>query len=90
MMSITPIVTETGNVTLAVGGLGITSNSGTIQLAKPAGAEVRSAFMAAASRGFSSYQIQNGDISIDGQPVSWGETTASSINSYNTWADVTA
>jgi hypothetical protein len=49
--------------------------------------------MAAASTGFSSYSIVNGDITIDGQAVIWDALLSplpNSIFSRNSWADVTA
>jgi hypothetical protein len=89
--SIVPFVTETGLISLSVDGLGTNTASGTIQVDKPAGATVRSAFMAAASTGFSDRMLANGDITIDGAPVVWDivPTTPSSIFSHNSFADVT-
>jgi hypothetical protein len=84
--SIVPVVTETGFITWSVDG----TNGGTVQAEKPAGATVRSAYLAAASTGFSGRQLNDGHVSIDGQPVSWAISTPSSINSWNHWAVVTS
>jgi hypothetical protein len=88
--SIDPVVTETGFISLSVDGLGTNTPPGTIQVNKPAGATVRSAFMAAASTGEINYQIPNGDVKIDGVGVNWDASAPSSINSWNYWANVTA
>jgi uncharacterized repeat protein (TIGR01451 family) len=88
--SILPIVNETGQVTLAVDGVGTTAATGTLEIAKPAGATVRSAFMAAASTGFSERALADGDVTIDGAGVTWDIDTPSAIGSNNHWADVTS
>ena len=46
--------------------------------------------MAAASTGFSRYQIRNGDVTLNGQSVTWSIFTPSNISSYNAWAEVTS
>ena len=43
----TPVVTETGLITLSIDGLGTATATGTLQVQKPAGATVRRAFLAA-------------------------------------------
>jgi len=91
MGSIVPVVTETGKISLSVDGLGVyPGNSGTIQVEKPAGATVRSAYMAAATTGFTNYRLADGDIMIDGVGIAWDIETRSSISSWNYWADVTS
>lgn len=87
--SIDPVVTETGNISLSVDGLGSNAASGIIQVNKPAGATVRKAYMAAASTGFSNRVLADGDVKIDGTDVNWDMTESSSISSRNHWADVT-
>lgn len=87
--SIVPIVSQTGNISLSVDGLGTLASSGTIRVQKPVGATVRAAYLAAASTGFTGFQIPNGAITLDGSPVTWSITTPSNIASYNSWADVT-
>ena len=90
MGSIIPVVTETGKISLSIDGLGMSSASGIIQVEKSSGATVRSAFLAAATTGFTMVQLSDGDIELDGVGVSWIYETPSSIASYNYWADVTS
>ncbi|MFL5350061.1 MAG: choice-of-anchor A family protein [Hyalangium sp.] len=86
-----PVVTESGFISLSVDGIGTNAASGVVQVNKPsANATVKAAYMAAASTGFSSYQIPNGGVKIDGQNVTWSRTIPSGISSYNHWADVTS
>ncbi len=89
--SISPIVTETGFISLSIDGLGTNNaNGGTIQVQKPAGATVRGAYFAAASTGGWDYVIPDGGVTIDGAGINWDVFLASSIYSYNHFADVTA
>lgn len=91
MGSIIPQVTETGKISLSVDGLGVYSgNTGIIQVEKPAGATVKSAYMAAATTGFTGYHLANGAIKINGADVIWNIETPSSISSFNYWSDVTS
>lgn len=90
MESIDPVVTETGLISLSVDASGSNAASATIQVNKPAGATVRTAYMAAASTGFSSRTLADGDVKIDGVDVNWDMTEISSISSRNHWADVTS
>jgi choice-of-anchor A domain-containing protein len=86
-----PVVTETGFISLSVDGIGTNGTSGIVQANKPvAGATVRAAYLAAASTGFSNYQIPAGGVKIDGQNVNWTRSIPSGISSYNHWADVTS
>jgi hypothetical protein len=87
--SIVPVVTETGFVSMSIDGIGMVDATGVVQIDKPAGASVRRAFLAAASTGSSGRQLADGDVSVDGAPVSWLITTQSSIGSWNHWAEVT-
>ncbi|WP_235856277.1 Ig-like domain-containing protein [Methanolobus halotolerans] len=84
--SLSPMVTETGKLSLSVDGLG-TAGTGIIQVEKPAGATVRSAYMAAASL-WGPNQIADGQIEIDGQDVNWDDFVYK--YTYNHWADVTS
>lgn len=79
-----------GQVSDSVDGLGTLADSGTVRVAKPVGATVRAAFLLAASTGFSNYQIPDGDVEIDGAPITWSTTIPSAIGSYNSLADVTS
>lgn len=46
--------------------------------------------MAAATTGFSGYQLLPGDIKIDGANVVWTNSITNSIGSCNYWSDVTS
>src|SRR5687767_11463348 len=63
--AITPLITQTGNITLAIDGVGTLNSSGFIDIVKPAGATVRAAYLAAASTGFSMRTLVNGDVKIN-------------------------
>lgn len=89
--SLQPMVTETGKINLSVDGLGTDSN-GTIQVEKPAGATVKSAYLMAANVPYMS-QISSGDIILEGSIVNWDSEVLSdqeSFDWYNYWADVTS
>ncbi|MEM2111655.1 MAG: hypothetical protein QXX08_07235, partial [Candidatus Bathyarchaeia archaeon] len=88
--SIDPVVTEVGKISLSIDGLGTLAESGTIQVEKLAGATVRSAYMAAASTGFTGYQLSDGDVKIDGAAVNWDVSIPGAISNWNHWADVTS
>jgi hypothetical protein len=89
--SISPAVTEVGKISWSIDGLGVyPGTTGIIQVEKPAGATVRSAYMAAATTGDSRYKLLPGDIKIDGADVVWTNEISSSIGSYNYWADITS
>jgi hypothetical protein len=87
---IAPVVTEFGLVSISVDGVGITTTMGTVDVEKPAGATVRSAYLSAASTGFSAIMIPDGDILLEGVGVTWSTVLSNSISSYNHWADVTS
>lgn len=88
--AILPAVTFTGRVSWSVDGLGSNDpNGGIIQVEKPAGATVKSAYLAAATI-FSGGTIADGAIQIDGTGVNWDSVIPSAISSYNHWSDVTA
>ncbi|MCX9011789.1 MAG: Ig-like domain-containing protein [Candidatus Methanoperedens sp.] len=95
-LSINPVITETGKISLSVDGLGTIASTGVIQAEKPAGATVRKAYMAAASMGTSYRVLANGDVKIDGADVIWdtAKTTPCSpvagLRCSNHWADVTS
>ncbi len=89
--AISPVVTEIGKITWSIDGLGVyPGTTGTIQVEKPAGATVKSAYMAAATTGFSGYKLLPGNIKIDDADVAWTYEIENSIGSYNYWADVTS
>jgi hypothetical protein len=89
-LDITPVVTETGNISFSFDALGTISGTGSIEVNKPAGATVRRAILIGASRGFSTVVLQDGDIKINGNDVSFAVVTPSAIFSTNGLADVTS
>ena len=90
LASIAPVVVESGFISLSVDGAGTNNVTGAlVYVDKPAGATVRSAYAAAASAGFSGRMLVDGDVKLDGTDVAWDISTASTINSWNHWADVT-
>ncbi len=93
-LSIDPFITETGNITLSIDGLGTLAATGTIEVQKPAGATVRAAFLAAATIPGPRI-LANGDVKINGNDVTWdtivpgGFGTPGNTTS-NGFADVTS
>lgn len=87
--SIKPVVTETGKISASISGLGINRPDGVLKVEKPAGATVRSAYLAAATTGFRRYLLHSADVKLDHVPVSWGVVTPSGIRGYNFWGEVT-
>ncbi len=87
----TVVITETGQITLSSDGLGVLSPGGLIQVDKPsAGATVRSAYLAAASTGYSGYIIPDGCITLEGSAVTWSAFASTPYSFENFWGDVTA
>lgn len=91
--ALTPVLTETGKISLSVDGVGTNAAAGVIDVLKPAGSTVRRAAFACAGTPFGRV-IANGDVSIDGSPVTWGLSTftpATPTNIFHSvYADVTA
>lgn len=88
--SISPTVTESGLISVSIDGTGNNEANGSIvQVEKPAGATVRSAYMAAATTGFTNATLSDGDIKIEGTGVAFTESINNSISSSNYWGDVT-
>lgn len=96
--SLLPVVNETGLISVSIDGLGMRATSGNIQVDKPAGATVRSAYLASASTGYTDYVFfgpltdyyKNVGVRLLGVPITWDIITPSSIYSWNHWADVTS
>jgi hypothetical protein len=87
--AISPTVSEVGKISWSIDGLGIyPASTGKIQVEKPAGATVKSAYMAAATTGYGGYKLAAGDIKIDGANVVFTKEIANDIGSYNYWGDV--
>ena len=89
---ISPVVTETGQISVSRDAVGTNGASAIVQVETPGplAGTVRAAYFMAASTGFTNYQIPNGDIAIDGSGVSWDVGIPNSIQSWNYWADVTS
>ncbi|RCV62723.1 Ig-like domain (group 1) [Methanophagales archaeon] len=87
--SIDPEITETGLISLSIDGLGTFTSAGTIQVEKPAGATVRSAYMAAADVwGSCGGPLPDGAVKINGNNVNWDSHDP--VNANSAWSDVTA
>jgi PKD repeat protein len=87
---LTSAYSATGKLALSVDGLGTNDPSGIVQVEKPAGATVKAAFLVAASTGGSARTLLAGDVKIDGVGFPWAISVASTIGSWNHWADVTS
>ncbi len=85
-------VTESGRIYLSTDGSGTNNPAGAdIRAEKPsAGATVRSAFLFAASTGFSGHTMVDTDVSLAGTFVHWDLVVPSDISSSNSWANVTS
>lgn len=83
-------VTETGFIYLSTDGLG-SLVGGHLFVTKPsAGATVRSAYLFAASTGFSHHTLVNREVTLASQDVIWEIVIPSAIQSFNGWANVTS
>jgi hypothetical protein len=89
-----PFFSDSGLISLSVDALGINDPAGgTISVHKnTAGATVRKAFLFAASTGFTGYTPLDGDVTLNGTPITWNaaNTIANDISSVNVEADVTS
>src|SRR4051794_27955412 len=83
--SIAPFYSASGAVSLSTNAAGSNSGPVTRDIVKPAGATVRAAFLMAAGTGSSDYTPVDGDVTINGTPVDFDESTAvtNSIGSGN-------
>jgi hypothetical protein len=87
--SLAPVVSEYGKIKLSMDALGMMEAEGKIQVEKPTDGKLRKAFLLSATTGFTGYKLTSGDVKLNGNPVAWEKEIASSISSYNYWADVT-
>jgi hypothetical protein len=89
---LTVMVTESGRIYLSTDGSGTNDPAGAdIRAQKPsAGATVRSAYLFAASTGFSGHTMVDGDVTLAGTTVHWTSVVPSDISSSNGWGNVTA
>lgn len=91
LLSIAPMVQATGAVSLSVDGIGSNSVAGAIvQVAKPAGATVRGAYLLSTTVFGTASNLTTGDVAIDGTTVVWNSVISNNISSSNAWADVTS
>ena len=91
--ALSPLVSDDCQCSLSVDGLGTNNPAGgPIQVQKNAGATVKAAYLFAASTGFSDYTPVDGDVTLNGNAVSWNaaETINNNISSVNVEADVTS
>ncbi len=88
--SLSAVVTESGKISVSADAFGSVTSTGTLDIEKPTGATVRGAYLVSASTGGSLYQIQGTDILLNGQNPTFTSQVASSIGSFNHFADVTA
>ena len=88
-----PFLSDSGLISLSVDAVGTNDPAGKpISVHKNAGATVRKAFLFAASTGFSGYTPVDGDITLNGTPVTWdpANTISNDIFSVNVESDVTS
>jgi len=82
---------ETGRISISVDAGGSNDEYHIINVDKPnERAKVKRAYVLAASTGWSYYNIPNGDIQLEGNPINWDRSIPNHIFSYNHLADVTA
>lgn len=90
---VAPFFVDSGRIRLSTDALGTNApGGGVVNVQKPAGGTVRQAFLIAASTGFTGYEPQNGDVTLNGQSVIWDTTRTmnNGISSVNVLADVTS
>ncbi len=85
--SLSPFVTETGKISLSIDGIGTLSDSGVVQVEKPAGATVKAAYLITASMALAG-PLADGTLSVESIPVNW-DAGVSSHYWWNYHADVT-
>jgi Bacterial Ig-like domain (group 1)./Protein of unknown function (DUF3494). len=79
IVSFDPFITETGQVSLSIDGLGTNAPSGIVQVQKPSGATVRRAFLMAATIP-NGTTLNNTDITINGSPVTFTQTVSNTLS----------
>lgn len=88
--SLAPWVVERGSVTLSLDAAGSNEASSTVACMKPSdAATVRRAFMMTATI-WGGGSIETGDITIDGNPITWDFVIPNCLQSYNYLTEVTA
>ncbi len=84
---ISAVVTDSGQISLSLDASGSNAASHAIGFEKPAGATVRSVYIAAAT--YSGATLPDGQITIDGVPVFWDMKFFNDATYDNGWADIT-
>ena len=84
---LTAVVTETGKIALSVDGVGTNNPSGSIDVLKPLGATLRRATFACSA--YSSRQILDGDVSIDGVAITPWDLSVNTSGFNTVYKDVT-
>jgi hypothetical protein len=89
-----PFATESGDISLSVDGIGTNNPEGAVVKVEKEFADetVRKAYLVAASTGFSEFNPESGEVSLDGTPITWNSanTIENDIDSINVEADVTS
>jgi len=89
--SLNQFETIVGKVVLSEDACGTNAPACTVDILKPsASATVREAHLFCATTGFTNYNPQNGDVTVNGTPVAWDQTIPNAISSFNSRDDVTA
>jgi len=87
--SLAPFFSDSGRLSVSVDAMGTNLGFGTVEVEKPVGGVVAQAFLLAASTEYVGHTIQDGEISINGHRIVWGQTIRNTIGSDNALADVT-
>jgi hypothetical protein len=88
-----PFYSDSGLISLSVDAIGTNYPTGAVvKVHKNAGATVRKAFLFAASTGFTGYTPVDGDVTLNGTPITWDPTNTitNDIASVNVESDVTS
>lgn len=91
--SLAGFYSATGRIYLSTDGAGTNRSSATVDVQKRSSqSRVRAAYLLAASAGFTGSYISDGEVSLNGIPVDFDETTGifNSIGSFNIRGDVTS
>jgi len=87
--SLTAFLAAKGALRLSVDGTGTDLSFGTVEVSKPAGGTVRSAYLMAALTGGYLRPFEDGDIQVSGHRVMWERVMRNGVGSWNALADVT-
>jgi hypothetical protein len=88
--SLTQFKAVVGQVVLSEDACGTNGPSCNVDIVKPsASATVRESDLFCATTGFSNYRPANGDVTLNGNPVTWAQIISNGIQSFNARVDVT-